>query len=239
MIGMIGKKVGMTQIFDDKGEVAPVTILEMGPCPVVMVTDEEKQGYRAAQLAFEPITKKDETKVSKPLRGHYKKAGVKPHRYLREFTLEESDTEIKAGDQVTLDIFTEVHYVSVTGLSKGRGFTGVVKRHGFKGAQTMSHGTHEAFRHGGSIGMCEFPARVLKGHKMAGQHGNQKVKTLNLEIVKLFPERNLMAVRGSVPGANGSVIIVERSDRKERKLHAAAEPKFVNPLKAAKRKGGN
>ena len=238
MIGIMGKKMGMTQIFSDKGEEVPVTVLEMGPCPVVGLFSEEKDGYKAAQLAFDPINKKNEKKVSKPSRGHYTKAGVKPHRFLREFRLEEKDSEVKIGDAITVDIFTDTHYVSVTSVSKGKGFAGVMKRHGFKGAQTMSHGTHEAFRHGGSIGMCEEPARVLKGKKMPGQFGNKKVKVLNLEVVKIFPEKNLMLVKGAVPGPTGGMVMVERSDRRERKIHAASEPKFVNPLKAAKRKGG-
>jgi large subunit ribosomal protein L3 len=238
MQSLIGKKVGMTQIFNEDGDEIPVTILEMGPCPVVDVMTDERNGYRAAQIAFEPIVKKDETKVVAPKRGHFAKAGVKPHRFLREIPLADGEADPKIGDALTVDIFADVHYVSVTGVSKGRGFAGVIKRHGMKGAQTMSHGTHEAFRHGGSIGMHEWPARVLKGHRMAGHYGAENVKQLNLEIIRIFSEENLMLVRGAVPGANGGLVYVERSVRKERRTHVAAEPKFVNPLKAAKRGGG-
>ncbi len=232
MQALLGKKVGMTQIFDEKGNAIPVTVLEVGPCPVVSVF--ENDGGRKAQIAFEEITKKDERKVTKPIRGHYAKSGVKPHRFLREVTIH-GDGEVKPGDNVTLDIFKDAHYVSVTGKSKGRGFTGVVKRHGFKGAQTMTHGTHEKFRHGGSIGMCEDPARVLKGTKMAGQYGNSTTKVLNLEIVNMFPEENLLLIKGAVPGPNGGTLLIEQSHRKEKREHKASEPKFVNPLKAAKR----
>lgn len=236
MRGLIGRKVGMTQIFNEKGDEVPVTVLEMGPCPVVWLTDQKKNGYLAAQLGFDPITKKDDRKVSKPRRGHFAKAGVKPHRILREFKLEDADKDIKVGDSLTVDIFSDVHYVSVTGTSKGRGFAGVMKRHGMKGALTMTHGTHESFRGGGSIGMCEEPARVLKGKKMPGQYGNKPVKALNLEIVKIFPEKNLLLVRGATPGPAGGVVFVERSDRRERRIHKASEPKLVNPLKASKRR---
>ncbi len=236
MIGLIGRKLGMTHVFTENGNQAPVTVVEVGPCPVVQVTGENGKGK--AQLAFDPITKKDERKVTKPLRGHYLKANVKPHRFLREFPLEEADAGMKAGDSVNLDIFKDVHYVSVSGISKGRGFAGVMKRHGFKGAQTMSHGTHENFRHGGSIGMCEEPARVHKGMKMPGHFGSEKVTTLNLEIIKMFPEKNLLLIKGAAPGPNGGVLIIERSDRREKKAAKVAGTKFVNPLKASKRKGG-
>ncbi len=237
MSGLIGKKVGMTQIFDDKGNEIPVTVLEMGPCSVTQVRTEEKDGYAAIQIGFDPLIKKDERKIAKPLRGHFEKAGVKPLRKLKEFRMA-ADAAPKVGETLTVDLFTGAHYVSVTGTSKGRGFAGVVKRFGFKGAQTMSHGTHENFRHVGSIGMCEEPARVMKGKKMPGHYGAETVTTLNLEIVRIFPEENLLLVKGAVPGANGGYVVVETSTRREKKSHVAAEPKFVNPLKASKR-GGN
>lgn len=237
MSGLIGKKVGMTQIFDDKGDEIPVTVLQMGPCPVTQVRTVEKDGYSAVQIGFDLNIKKDERKIAKPLRGHFEKAGVKPVRKLKEFRIE-ADAAPKVGESLTVEVFNDAHYVSVTGTSKGRGFAGVVKRHGFKGAQTMSHGTHENFRHVGSIGMCEEPARVMKGKKMPGHFGAETITTLNLEVVRIFPEENLLLVKGAVPGANGGYVTVEKSTRREKKTHVASEPKFVNPLKAAKR-GGN
>jgi large subunit ribosomal protein L3 len=236
MTGLIGKKMGMTQIFDEKGDEIPVTVLEMGPCPVAQIKSVAKDGYSAVQLAYEPLNKKDERKVAKPQRGHFAKASVAPHRYLREFRVD-GDVTLNVGETVGVDIFTDVHYVSITGVSKGRGFTGVMKRHGFKGSQTMSHGTHEFFRHGGSIGMCEEPARVMKGHKMAGHHGDQTVTSLNLEVVRVFADQNLLLVKGAVPGPTGSLVTVVQSTRREKRAHIASEPKFVNPLKAAKRGG--
>ena len=236
MIGIIGKKVGMTQIFSENGDEVPVTVLELGPCPVVQVKTAEKDGYRAAQLAFEPNGKKDKKKTAKPLRGHFEKAKIKPHKHLKEFRLAE-DEEVKVGDTIKIDSFENVDFVSVTGVSKGRGFAGVVKRHGFSGAPA-SRGSHEAFRHPGSIGMCEFPARVLKGTKLPGRHGGSRVKALNLEVVRLFPEKNLMLVRGAAPGPNGGIVVVEQSLRRRRREQVAAEAKFVNPLKASKKKSG-
>lgn len=236
MSGLIGKKVGMTQIFDDKGNEIPVTVLEMGPCPVTQVRTVEKDGYAAIQIGFDPLIKKDERKIAKPLRGHFEKAGVKPVRKLKEFRVE-ADGAPKVGETLTVEVFNDTHYVSVTGTSKGRGFAGVVKRHGMKGAQTWSHGTHENFRHVGSIGMKEEPARVLKGKRMAGHYGAESITTLNLEVIKIFPEQNLLLLKGAVPGANGGYVVVEKSTRREKKAHVSSEPKFVNPLKASKRGG--
>ncbi len=233
MNGIIGKKVGMTQIFSDNGDEIPVTVLELGPCPVAQIKTVENDGYNAVQLAFEPIEKKDKHKTKQPIRGHFAKSKTKPHRYLREFRVEEGG-ETKIGDTVTVDIFEKTHYVSVSGISKGRGFAGVIKRHGFSGAPA-TRGSHEHFRHPGSIGMAEYPARVLKGKKMPGHMGAAKVTELNLEVVKLFPERNLLLVKGAVPGPNGGLVVVEQSNRKQKRDGKAQVAKFVNPLKASKR----
>jgi len=236
MNGLIGKKVGMTQIFAENGDEIPVTVLELGPCPVVQVKTTAKDKYASVQIGFEPLEPKDKKKISKPLQGHCEKAGVKPHRYLKEFRFEQ-DTEMKAGDVVTSSVLGGAHFVNVTAVSKGKGFAGVVKKFGFKGSPA-SRGSHEFFRHGGSIGMREFPGRIAPGKKMPGHLGNEKVTTLNLELVKIFPEKNLVLVKGSVPGATGSFVTVERSDRKEKKVQKQEGAKFVNPLKASKKKSG-
>ncbi len=214
MNGLIGKKVGMTQIFSESGDEIPVTVIEIGPCPVTQIKTKEKDGYRAAQVAFDPITKKDKKKVAKPKHGHFDKAKVKPHRYLKEFRLEEGD-ETKVGDTLKVDMFTDVDFVSVRGESKGRGFQGVVKRYGQKGA-SATRGSHEAFRHPGSIGMCEYPARVLKGTRLPGQMGSVNIKVLNLEVVKIFEDKNLLLVRGATPGANGGLLVVSKSYRRKK-----------------------
>jgi len=216
MKGLIGKKAGMTHIFSDNGDEIPVTIFEMGPCPVVQVLNEDKNGYKAVQLAFEPLEKKDKNKIPKPLRGHFEKSKIKPHRRLREFDIDNGES-IKVGDVVTVDIFSDADYVSVTGTSKGRGFAGVIKRHGYHGAP-MSHGAHEQFRHPGSMGMCVQPGRIIPGKKLPGHYGAEKVKVLNLEVVKLFPERNLLLVKGAAPGPVGGIVTVEISDRKKKRV---------------------
>lgn len=235
MNGIIGRKVGMTQIFNDKGDEVPVTVIEAGPCPVVQIKTVEKDGYSAVQIGFDPIEKKDKRKVAKPQREHFAKANVKPQRYLREFPLDSGD-EVKEGDSVTTSVFEGVDFVSVTGISKGRGFAGVFKRYGFGGAPA-TRGSHEHFRHPGSIGMCEYPGRVMAGTKLPGHFGAETVKTLNLHIEKTYPEKNLILVRGGIPGPNGGVVIIERSDRKKKRVAGETKAKFVNPLKASKRGG--
>lgn len=237
MRGIIGKKVGMTQVFAENGDEVPVTVLELGPCPVVQVKTAEKDGYRAAQIAFGQIEKKDKNKVSSPLRGHLEKAKVSPHKCLKEFKLDEEEEDPKVGDVVDVGIFEGVDFVSISGVSKGRGFAGVVKRHGYSGAPA-SRGTHESFRHPGSIGMATFPARVLPGKKLPGRHGGKTVKALNLEVVKIFPEKNLMLVKGAAPGPNGGFVTVEPSVRRRKRTDQPAVAKFVNPLKASKKKSG-
>lgn len=218
----------MTQIFSDGGDEIPVTVLEMGPCFVSQVKTNEKDGYSAAQLAFEPIEKKNKKKLSKPAQGLFDKAKIKPHRYLREFKLD-SEEEVKVGDTVKVDMFDGVDFVSITGMTKGKGFAGVVKRYRQKG-QSATRGSHEHFRHPGSIGMSEFPGRVFKGKHMPGHMGAINVKVLNLEVVKIFAEKNLLLVRGAAPGANGGIVIVTPTKRRRKKAAVVMEPK--------KKKGG-
>jgi large subunit ribosomal protein L3 len=213
MNGLIGKKAGMTSIFSETGDEIPVTVLEMGPCQVTQVKTDEKEGYSAAQLAFDLFTKKKPEKMKKPRRGLFEKTNVKPARVLREVRLAKGETAPNVGDEIKVDIFNGATHVSVTGISKGRGFAGVVKRHGMKGAASMTHGSHEQLRHIGSVGMHAMPGRVLKGKKLPGHMGAEKVKGLNLEVVRMFPERNLLLVKGSVPGPNGGYVMVEKSVR--------------------------
>lgn len=236
MKGLIGRKVGMTQVFAANGDIVPVTVLELGPCPVVQVKTAAKDGYNAVQLAFEPIVKKDPSKVAKPQRGHFTKAGVNPHRNIREIRVE-ADEALKPGDVVTTSVLDGAHYVSVQGISKGKGFQGVMKRHGFKGFPA-SRGNHEYFRHGGSIGMREWPGWVRPGSKMPGHMGMDTVTALNLELFSIIPEKNLALVRGAVPGPKGGLVIVERSERKEKREVSKVAAKFVNPLKASKKMSG-
>lgn len=240
--GLIGRKVGMTQIFDEGGNLVPVTVLQVGPCPVAQVKFSSSGAPRSAQLAFEESLKKDERKrASKPIRAHCAKHGIAPHRHLKEFAVDSSsDEEIKAGQTVvTVSLLKDVSHVNVTAVSKGKGFAGVVKRHHFKGAQTVSHGAHEAFRHGGSIGMCAKPARVLKGTKMAGRMGAERVTTRGLEVARLFEDENLLLVKGATPGARGAISYIVKSTSKRRaarELDGEPSAKFVNPLKASKRR---
>lgn len=229
-IGLLAKKVGMTQIFKDDGSVVPVTVLEAGPCTVVQVkTDLERKvprvdrndrkylvqkndKYNAIQLGFEPVNK---DKIAKPLAGHFgntprtKRLGKKtiaPMRYLREFRIADP-ASYQPGDEIKVDIFQIGETVHVTGTSKGRGFMGVVRRHNFKGPR-KSHGTHEYFRHGGSIGQHTYPGRVWKGMKMPGQMGNVRVTTHNLAVIKIDPNHNLIFLKGSVPGHTGGLVMV-------------------------------
>lgn len=223
--GLIGKKAGMTQIFNENGDEIPVTVLEVGPCPVVQLKTKENDGYEAVQIAFEPVERKDKRKLPKPEVGHFEKNSVGYHRHLREVRAEGTSEEpLKAGDVLKVDEFEGVDYVSVTGYSKGRGFAGVVKRHGFAGAP-MSHGSAEQFRHPGSVGNAEFPGRIFPGRKLPGQYGNEKVKVLNLEVVKIYPEKNILLVKGGVPGPDGSLLIIEKSGRKIKRAPQEAPKK--------------
>lgn len=204
MVGLIGKKRGMTQVYNDAGVLVPVTVVEAGPCTIVQVKNAAADGYAAIQVGF------GETKpqrATKAVRQHCLKAGKGVFATLREFHADDS-TPYSVGQQLTVsEIFKTGDLVDVTGTSKGRGYTGVIKRHGF-GGFPGSHGTHEYFRHGGSIGNRSFPGRVFKGRRMAGQYGNDRVTIQNLEVVAIRPEENIVLIRGAVPGPNGSTVMV-------------------------------
>ena len=205
MSGLIGKKIGMTSLFDEIGKNIPCTILELGPCIVTQIKTKEKDGYKSFQLSYDD---KSEKQIVKSEKGHFKKANTLPKKKLIEFKGFEED--LKLGDSLTVNHFVEGEYVDVSGISKGKGFQGVVKRHGFAGVGQSTHGQHNRLRAPGSIGAASYPARVFKGMKMAGQMGNKKVKILNLKVLKVLPEKNLIVVKGAVPGHNNSFIIVQK-----------------------------
>ena len=206
MPGLLGKKIGMTSVFSADGKNVPCTVIEVGPCVVTQVKNLEKDGYEALQLGF--VDKKDKH-TTKPEAGHFKKAGVTPKRHLAEFKGFEG--EYKLGDTITVDgLFSEADFVDVVGTSKGKGFQGVVKRHGFGGVGQTTHGQHNRLRAPGSIGACSYPARVFKGTRMAGQMGNQRVTVQNLQVLNVMPEHNLLVIKGSVPGCKGSIVIIEK-----------------------------
>lgn len=209
MLGIIGKKLGMTQIFTKDGEMIPVTAVLAGPCIVVQKKTEEKEKYCALQLGFDDKRAKNTTK---PLQGHFKKAKTAPKRILHEFRINKEELDsYKLGQDITFDtLFKSGDIIDTTGTSKGRGFTGVMKRHGFKGGK-MSHGVHEYHRHGGSIGQASYPGRTFPGIKMPGQHGNSQVTAQNLEIVQTNKEENVMFIRGAVPGAPGNYVIINKA----------------------------
>jgi large subunit ribosomal protein L3 len=207
MTGLIGKKIGMSQLFDDTGNVIPVTVVETGPCVVVQKKDVAKDGYNALQLGFG--TQKNQ-RVNRPLRGHMAKAEKGSFRVLREFRVEDvSGYEVGQELKVT-DLVKPGDLVDVTGTSKGKGFAGVMKRWDFSGF-SRTHGTHEYFRHGGSIGNRSYPGKVFKGKKMAGHLGNVRVSIQNLQVVDVRPEENLLLVKGAIPGANGGMVLVRRA----------------------------
>lgn len=205
MPGLIGKKIGMTSLFDENGKNIPCTVLEVGPCVVTQVRTLETDGYEAIQLSY---GEKKEQRESQQLVGHFKKAGTTPKYKVKEFSGFKS--ELALGDVVNADLFEEGEYVDVTGTSKGKGFQGVVKRHGFRGVGDATHGQHNRLRAPGSIGAASYPARVFKGMRMAGQMGNAKVTVQNLEVVKVVSDKNLVVIKGSVPGAKNSYVIVSK-----------------------------
>jgi len=205
MSGLIGKKIGMTSLFDDMGKNIPCTVLELGPCVVTQVRTTAVDGYEAVQLGFDD---KAEKLVTKAAEGHFKKANVSPKNKLVEF--QNFEQELNLGDTVTVDHFAEGDFVDVSGTSKGKGFQGVVKRHGFGGVGQATHGQHNRLRAPGSIGAASYPARVFKGMRMAGQMGNIKVKVLNLKVIKVVPEKNLLVVKGCVPGHKNAYVIVQK-----------------------------
>ena len=206
MPGLIGKKVGMTSIYGASGKNIPCTVLEVGPCVVTQVRTLEKDGYSAVQLGFGSRSEKN---MSKAMLGHFKKAGVDPQRHLVEF--KSFNDELQSGDTLKVeDVFNEGEYVSVIGTSKGKGFQGVVKRHGFAGVGQATHGQHNRLRAPGSIGAASYPARVFKGMRMAGQMGNSRVTIENLEVLKVLPEEGILVVKGAVPGHKGSTVVIRK-----------------------------
>ncbi len=212
MDGLIGKKLGMTQLFDENGRVIPVTVLEMGPCLVVQRKRAETDGYDAVQVGF---GKKKLKNVTKPIKGHLSRVNADGgFETLREIRVPAGE-EVNEGEMLTVEIFEVGQYVDVTGNSKGKGFAGVMKRHGFHGTPA-AHGTHEYFRHGGSIGSSAYPAKVFKGMKMPGQLGNARVTVQNLVVVDIKKERNLLMVKGAVPGPNGGIVMVKRAVKKKK-----------------------
>ncbi len=204
--GIIGKKIGMTQVFDEKGKVIPVTVVEAGPCVVSQKKTVENDGYAAIQIGFGDLKAH---KVNKPMKGHFAKGDVAPKRTLREFRMDNTDA-FNVGDLIKADTFAAGDKVDVTGTSKGKGYAGVVKRWSF-GRLKESHGSGPVARHGGSIGMCSDPSRVFKGRKMAGHMGAEKVTVQNLTVVKVDAENNLIAVKGAIPGPNGGIVIIRDS----------------------------
>ena len=205
MPGIIGKKVGMTSVFSAEGKNLPCTVIEAGPCVVTQIRTVEKDGYAAVQLAYDEISEKH---ASKALKGHFEKAGTTPKRKLVEFK-NDFAKELKLGDTITISDLSEARWLDVTGTSKGKGFQGVVKRHHFQGVGGQTHGQDDRLRHPGSMGASSWPSRVFKGMRMAGNMGGDRVKVHNLEVIKIIPENNLVIVKGSVPGAKGSYVILE------------------------------
>ncbi|MDA9252891.1 50S ribosomal protein L3 [Flavobacteriaceae bacterium] len=205
MSGLIGRKIGMTSIFDENGKNIPCTVIETGPCTVTQVRTEEVDGYNALQLGFDD---KAEKHVTKAAAGHFKKAGVSAKRKVVEFRDFEGD--YKLGDTIGVDLFVEGEFVDIAANSKGKGFQGVVKRHGFAGVGQATHGQHNRLRAPGSIGAASYPARVFKGMKMAGRMGGVRVSVLNLRILKVVPEKNLLVVKGCVPGHKNAYVTIEK-----------------------------
>ena len=206
MPGLLGKKIGMTSVFSADGKNVPCTVIEVGPCVVTQVKNVEKDGYAAVQVGFQEAKEKN---TSAPLLGHFKKAGTTPKRHLAEFT--GFDKELNLGDTLSVsDVFADEDFVDVAGTSKGHGFQGVVKRHGFGGVGQVTHGQDDRLRKPGAIGACSYPAKVFKGMRMGGQMGGKRVTTQNLKVLKVIPEHNLLLIKGSVAGCKGSIVIVEK-----------------------------
>ena len=205
MPGLIGKKIGMTSVFSEQGKNIPCTILEVGPCKVTQIKTETVDGYNAVQLGFE---EQKETRVGKASLGHFKKANTAPLKKVVEFAADFD--EVSLGDTVNVELFEEGDYITVVGISKGKGFQGVVKRHNFRGVGDATHGQHNRLRAPGSIGAASYPARVFKGMRMAGQMGNARVKVDNLQVIRVLSDRNMIIVKGAVPGAKNSYITIEK-----------------------------
>jgi large subunit ribosomal protein L3 len=233
--GILGKKVGMTQLFDSKGEVRPATVLQAGPCVVTQSKTAARDGYESAQLGFVEFVK--ESRITKPMQGHFAKHNLPPVKFLREVPIEieeksESNGAVKVGDRVLVDIFDSERFVDVVGTSKGRGFAGVVRRHHFGGGP-KSHGS--MFQITGSIGSSAFPSRVFKGMRMSGHMGTDRVTVRNLRILGIDKDENLLVVEGSVPGPNGGYLIINKAKKPPRERRGFAGAATVDPLKAAKR----
>jgi large subunit ribosomal protein L3 len=214
-IVILGRKVGMTQVFDENNIVIPVTVIEAGPCPVVQKKTIKTDQYNAIQLGF---LDQKRHRIRKPNLGHFDKVKVPPKRYLREIRLD--DTEIQqfeVGQELKADVFELGDYVDVTGFSKGRGFSVCIKRWGFAGVASLTHGSHEYFRHGGSIGNATTPGRVFKGKKMPGRKGNDRVTIQNLQVVDVRPEQNILLIKGAVPGPQNGLLIIRKAKKKQKK----------------------
>ena len=205
MSGLIGKKIGMTSLYDEKGNNLACTIIEAGPCVVTQIKNEEKDGYNSVQLGF---LDKKERNINKAEAGHFKNAKTTPKSNLFEF--KNFENELNIGDVIKVDHFNEGEFVDISGTSKGKGFQGVVKRHGFAGVGQSTHGQHNRLRAPGSIGAASYPARVFKGMKMAGQMGNEKVTVQNLKVIKVVPEKNLLVIKGCVPGHKNSIVTIRK-----------------------------
>ena len=205
MPGLLGKKIGMTSVFSADGKNVPCTVIEAGPCVVTQVKTSKVDGYEALQLGFQ---EKKEKPTTKPLMGHFKRAGVTPKRHLAEF--KDFDQVFNLGDTINVSLFSDEDFVDVIGTSKGKGFQGVVKRHGFGGVGQSTHGQHNRARKPGSIGACSYPAKVFKGMRMGGQLGGDRVTVQNLKVLKVIEEHNLLLIKGSVPGCKGSIVIIEK-----------------------------
>jgi large subunit ribosomal protein L3 len=205
MPGLLGRKIGMTSVFSAEGKNIPCTVIEVGPCVVTQVKTVENDGYEAIQLGYQDKKEKHTPNAEK---GHFKKAGVTPKRHLAEFKgFEET---YAPGAEITVEFFNDTDFVDVIGTSKGKGFQGVVKRHGFAGVGQATHGQHNRLRAPGSIGACSYPAKVFKGTRMGGQMGNERVTVQNLQVIKIVPEHNLLIIKGSVPGSNGSIVAIAK-----------------------------
>jgi large subunit ribosomal protein L3 len=208
MKSILGKKVGMTQIFDERGEVVPITVIEAGPCFIAQVKTEKRDGYTAIQMGFDEVEPK---RLTRPEAQHLRKSGLPALRFLREFRLSEDEVgSFAEGQRITVDVFQVGELVDVIGTSKGRGFAGVMKRHGFKGG-SMTHGQSDRQRSPGSIGACKTPGRIVKGKRMAGHMGDVRVTAQHLKVVMVDPERNLLALRGAVPGAKNGLLVIQQS----------------------------
>jgi len=233
--GILGKKVGMTQLFDNKGDVHPATVLQAGPCVITQHKTQTRDGYDAAQIGLVEFVK--ESRLTKPMKGHLGKHNLPPVRFLREVPIEaaekpETDGAVKAGDRVLVDIFDGEKFVDVVGISKGRGFAGVVRRHHFAGG-AKSHGS--MFQIPGSIGSSAFPSRVFKGMRMSGHMGVDRVTARNLRVLGVDKDENLLVVEGSVPGPNGGYLVITKAKKPPRERRGFGGAATVDPLKAAKR----